>query len=58
MTELNPIEKRIILNFLPYEETVPKGLDPTFYHTLNYDSEVRLQNQINEIRRKLSDGVS
>lgn len=54
--ELTETEIRIINNFLP-SGTVPKGLDPTFYHTLSYDKEVALQNTIDAIRDKLQGGV-
>ena len=48
-------EIRLILSFLPRsEDTVPEGLDPTFYHTLNYDKEVKLYARINDVRDKLT----
>lgn len=33
--------------YKPHKE-VPKGLDPTFYHTLDYDREVKFINDIKE----------
>jgi hypothetical protein len=45
-------EVKIINNFLP-SGTVPKGLCPTFYHTLSYETDVALQNTIDAIRDKL-----
>ncbi len=37
------------LSFAP-KGPVPEGLDPTFYHTLHYASEVKLQQIIDEAR--------
>ena len=39
---------KFLLTFAPKGE-VPKGLAPMFYHTLDYEKEVELQNRINEI---------
>lgn len=41
------------LSFAP-KGPVPPGLDPTFYHTLNYQSEVELQNKIDAAREALA----
>ena len=32
---------------------VPKGLDPTFYHTLNYEKECSLKVMADELAEKL-----
>ena len=50
---LNDEEISCLLNFLPEEEEVPEGLDPTFYHTLNYEGDVALQDTANSIRDKI-----
>jgi hypothetical protein len=49
---LEDSEIRIILNLLP-KGPVSEGLDATFYHTLNYEKEVGLQVQFDELREKL-----
>jgi len=41
------------LSFAPKGPVTP-GLDPTFYHTLNYESEVELQNKIDAAREALA----
>jgi len=41
-----------LLNVLP-NEPIPEGLDPTFYHTLRYEDDVKLQNRVDEIRKRL-----
>ncbi len=53
MSELTDIEKRILLNFLPLDEP-PQGLDPTFYHTLRYEDEMKLWRQCKAIEAKLT----
>lgn len=46
---------RLILSFLPdTNDPVPQGLDPTFYHTLNYEDEVKLFSRINDVREMLN----
>jgi hypothetical protein len=50
---LTDSEIRIILNLLP-EGDVPKGLDPTFYHTLTYEGDARLQVAADYLRDKLT----
>lgn len=42
------------LSFAPKGE-VPKGLDPTFYHTLEYETEVVLQKRIDDAREALKE---
>ena len=44
---------KLLLSFAP--EDVPKGLDPTFYHTLTYEGDTKLQAGINRIKSKLSE---
>lgn len=44
----------LILNFLP-KGAVPKGLDPTFYHTLTYDGDLETQKIADELRDKLEE---
>jgi len=39
---------KFLLSFAPNGST-PKGLDPTFYHTLTYEGDVKLQERINAI---------
>lgn len=41
------------LSFAP-KGPVPPGLDPTFYHTLNFNSEVQLQTRIDAAREAIS----
>lgn len=43
---------QLLLSFAPKD--APKGLDPTFYHTLSYDGDVKLQQGIERIKAKLS----
>ena len=50
---LEDSEVRIILNLLP-KGPVPEGLDPTFYHTLTHDGDVKLQAQFDQLREKLT----
>lgn len=47
---------RLLLSFAPKDrpEDIPKGLSPEFYHTNNYDSEVKLAGQIQRIRDRLT----
>jgi len=47
-------EIQLILNLLPSGD-IPKGLDPTFYHTLSYEGDVKLQVLVDELRNKLED---
>lgn len=47
-------EIRLILNLLP-KGLVPRGLDATFYHTLTYDGDVKLQQTADSLREKLED---
>lgn len=49
-------EIALVLNLLPKEE-VPKGLDPTFYHTLLYGGDVELQKTADGLREKLQPTV-
>ena len=49
---LDDREINIILNLLP-KGNIPKGLDPTFYHTLTYDGDKKLQAQVDKLRDKL-----
>jgi hypothetical protein len=49
---LEDTEVRIILNLLPKGD-VPEGLDPTFYHTLSYDGDMKLQKAVDKLREKL-----
>jgi hypothetical protein len=51
---LDSIEINLILNLLP-KSPVPKGLDPTFYHTLTYEGDVRIQEIADGLREKLED---
>lgn len=44
----------LALSFCP-KGPVPIGLDPTFYHTLEYDSEVKLQERIDLARKARSE---
>jgi hypothetical protein len=44
---------KILLSFSPQGE-VPKGLDPTFYHTLTYDGDCKLQAKVDRVRAMLS----
>lgn len=47
-------EIRVILSFLPCtDKDVPKGVHPSFYHTLNYEDEVKLFDVIKGIQEKL-----
>lgn len=48
---------KFLLSFAPKDtpENIPKGLDPTFYMTLNYDDEVKLADRIQIIRLSLQD---
>lgn len=50
---LEESEVRMILNFLPKGD-VPKGLSPTFYHTLSYEGDLAIQDAVNELRDKLT----
>jgi len=52
---LNEAEVRLIGNLLAnLRAPVPEGLDPTFYHTLNYEKECELQAMANDLAEKLS----
>lgn len=55
MTKLNAQDIFLILSWIPDEEPeqVPKGLDPTFYHTLDYEKEVGLARRNTALREKL-----
>ncbi len=44
----------LALSFAP-KGPVPPGLDPTFYHTLNYEEECKLQTRIDEARAALAE---
>lgn len=50
--ELDEKEVILILNLLPKGD-VPKGLGPTFYHTLTYKGDVKLQEMADCLRKKL-----
>ena len=53
---LDEQEIRLILNFLPKAGSeVPKDLDPTFYHTLTYDGDIRVQKDVNALIEKLTE---
>jgi len=43
---------RLLLSFAPKD--VPEGLDPTFYHTLSYDGDAKLQKDIDRIKSILT----
>ena len=43
----------LALSFAP-KGPVPEGLDPTFYHTLNYQDELKLQERIDNARDALA----
>lgn len=45
---------KILLNLIP-SGSVPEGLDPTFYHTLTYDGDAKLQKDFDAIRELLED---
>ena len=47
---------KLLLSFTPKDkpEEVPKGLSPEFYHTLDYDSEVKIATRIQGIRDQLN----
>ena len=40
---------KLALSFAP-KGPIPEGLDPTFYHTLNYAEEVKLQARVDAAR--------
>lgn len=44
----------LALSFAP-KGPVPEGLSPEFYHTLDYNEEVKLQARIDDARKALSD---
>jgi hypothetical protein len=44
-----------LLSFAPKDTVVPKGLDPTFYHTLSADGDQKLANRINKIKAEVKD---
>lgn len=43
----------LALSFAP-KGPAPEGLDPSFYHTLNYADEVKLQKRIDKAREALA----
>lgn len=51
---LDDDEVALVLNLLPKGD-IPKGLDPTFYHTLTYAGDKALQVIAEGIREKLED---
>jgi len=52
---LDEVEIRLILNFLPNEQRVWRGLDPTFYHSGSYDGDVKIHEAVSDLRIKLVD---
>lgn len=54
LDRIEKLEKHLTLalSFCP-KGPVPKGLGPTFYHTLNYEDECKLQAKIDEARAAL-----
>lgn len=52
--ELTRAEVRLMLSFCPSGD-VPKGLSPEFYHTLSYEKECEINDQLNIIRNKVND---
>lgn len=51
---LEDSEIRIIINLLP-DSPVPEGLDPTFYRTLTYEGDTKLQAQFDDLKEKMTD---
>lgn len=49
-------EITLILNLLPKGD-VPKGLDPTFYHTLTYDGDLAVQKTADSLRERLGAAI-
>ena len=49
--KLDPTDVLFLLSFAPKEkpEEVPKGLDPTFYHTLSYEGDVKMAEMLQQI---------
>jgi len=42
---------KYLISFIPdWAEVVPRGLDPTFYGTLSYEGDLKVNKQINEIK--------
>ena len=50
---VHEVDIKLLLSFAPSGE-VPKGLDPTFYHTLTYDGDHKLQQRIDEIKAMIT----
>ena len=48
-SEINVIENAIC----GYRQAIPSGLNPMFYHTLSYESEVSLKELADGIAKKL-----
>ena len=44
---------KFLLSFAPKDTVVPKGLDPTFYHTLSSEGDQKLANRINKIKAEV-----
>jgi hypothetical protein len=44
---------KFLLSFAPTDTVVPKGLDPTFYHTLSSEGDQKLANRINKIKAEV-----
>ena len=52
---LDDTEIQLILNFLPKAgDEVPEGLCPTFYHTLTYEGDLKIQRAVNDLIEKIT----
>jgi len=42
---------KYLISFIPtWAENVPEGLDPTFYGTLSYEGDLKVNRQVNKIK--------
>jgi len=50
--KIDPTDVLFLLSFCPSDlpNEVPEGLDPTFYHTLNYEGDVKIAERLQRIR--------
>lgn len=46
---------KYLLSFAPNDPT-PEGLDPTFYHTLTYEGDKKIESRVSKIRAALQAG--
>lgn len=49
--KLDPADVLFLLSFCPdnLPNEVPEGLDPTFYHTLTYEGDVKIAERLQKI---------